>query len=609
MKSHRPHLGRHNAAFRAGQAAKPALVAALLVPLFFVSCRTFEEPEVTTTVYESVTRRISRAIDGPFPARAVPLINSSRDEIGPERASDLLSETVTRLRGRLIQAVADDDYRTAIAVRRSLDTLEVEGVDDEFDVSRLYLLFAEYLLSAGDDVAALSVFLRVPDKSSITGESLEAMGRIAVLQRNRYALMTVTEVLEARGEEIPEEFAAVLENAPTPTELLSGTATVWVDKGIRLEGGVGFPDRVIGSGFFVDPRGYLLTNYHVIESEVNPEYEGYSRLFIRLPDNPEERVPARVVGYDRVFDLAMIKAEIEPNYVFSLSDVRSLDVGTRIFALGSPGGLENTITSGIISAVGRRFLQMGDAMQVDVPINPGNSGGPLVDEDGRLVGVVFAGIEQFEGINFAIPSHWIRRFVAELFHDREVVHPWMGISVYETDGGLETAFVSPASPAAEAGIEQGDIVLSIAKQEVSKIGDAQDVLLGEFEGTLVAVKVRRGGEELRLLVALGSRPFDPVSAALRRLRPPALFPVLFGMQVDEVDPGPFQPEFSISRIYRGQAADETGLSEGDPFVVQRWLVDEENQIAAVQIVVRRRKAGFVERGIQLAAFLERDNFL
>ena len=603
------HL-RHRAHTRGRRFTAQRLLLALVVaPLLLAACRTFEEPEITTTVQDTVAERITHALESPFPARAVPLINSSREQIGGERASDLLLDTVRRLQGRLVEAVAEDDYRRAIAVRRSLDTLEVDDGEGDFDVSRLYLLFSEYLLSNNDDVAALSMFLRVPDKSSITDESLAEMGRIAVSQRNRYALGVVTEILEDRGMEVPDKFASVLETAPTPAELLSGTATVYVDKGIRLEGGVGFPDRVIGSGFFVDPRGYLITNYHVIESEVNPEYEGYSRLFIRLPDNPEERVPARVVGYDRVFDLAMVKAEIEPDYVFSLTDVRTLDVGTRIFALGSPGGLENTITSGIISAVGRRFLQMGDAMQVDVPINPGNSGGPLVDEDGRLVGVVFAGIEQFEGINFAIPSHWIRRFVAELFRDREVIHPWMGVAVYETDLGLETAFVAPTSPAEEAGIQQGDIVLSIAGREVSTIGDAQDVLLGEFEGTLLPVRVRRGGEEKSLLVALGSRPFDPVSRALRRLRPPALFPVLFGMEVEDVDPVPFQPEFSISRIYPGQAADETGLSEGDPFVVQRWLVDEQSRIAAVQIIVRRRKAGFVERGIQLAAFLERDNFL
>ncbi len=111
--------------------------------------------------------------------------------------------------------------------------------------------------------------------------------------------------------------------------MLKGTATIWVNRGVKIEKGVGYPDRVIGSGFFIDPRGYLLTNHHVIASEVDPAYEGFSRLFLRLSDDPTARIPAKVVGWDPVLDLALVKVEIVPGYVFSGSSSVAVEPGDR----------------------------------------------------------------------------------------------------------------------------------------------------------------------------------------------------------------------------------------------------------------------------------------
>lgn len=583
--------------------------AVILVTVFVASCVTFNEPVDPPTLEESIRQRIETAILSPFPARAVPMIDSASAELSDADRAGLRDRATTALAGRLVEALAEDEYRSAIASLRSLLFLGEGDRAPDIGLAEAYTLFADYLLGQDHSTAALAVFLKTPEIESLATTTLVRYGDLAVDHGNRHALETIVALLEDRDADVPQDYLELLENRPAPVDLLSGTATIWVDRGIRLEGGLGFPDRVIGSGFFVDPRGYLITNYHVIESEVDPEYEGFSRLYIRLPARPEQRIPARVIGYDRIFDLALIKAEISAPNLVPLSDVRSLEVGSRIFAIGSPGGLENTLTSGIISAVGRRFLQLGDAMQVDVPVNPGNSGGPLIDEQGRLAGVVFAGIEQFEGVNFAIPSHWIRHFVAELFQEGEVVHAWMGVAAYEVDGALEVAYVAVDSPAAHAGLRVGDRILSIDGRETAKIGDAQDILLGHYVGTLVPLRISREGAQLDRAVALDPRPFSPVEEALRQVRPPELFPVLFGMNVRETDSGPFLPEFVVTRIFAGEIADETGLSVDDPFTVQRWIVDDEADVAAVQIVVRRRKAGFVERGIQLAAFLEQDNFL
>jgi S1-C subfamily serine protease len=366
---------------------------------------------------------------------------------------------------------------------------------------------------------------------------------------------------------------------------------------------------VIGSGFFIDPRGYLITNHHVIASEVDPEYEGYSRLYVRLPSDPDERIPARVVGYDRVFDIALLKVEIEAPYVLSLTDIRALEPGLRIVAIGSPGGLENTITSGIISATGRRFLQMGDAMQMDVPINPGSSGGPLLDERGNLVGVVFAGIEQFEGVNFAIPSFWIHGFLPDLYGEGEVTHPWIGTSVVVAERGLEVVYVAPGSPAVAAGLQPGDVITGIGPWEVDQIGAAQRVILTLDPGSLVSVRWTRGEQELETLVALARRPYSPLEEALQDdIRDP-VYAVLFGMQVSRLGESSVLRRYTVDRVYRGSIADETGITEGDTFTEREFDVDDELRIAFLRIVVKKRTQGFMQTGIQLPAYIETDTFL
>ena len=162
----------------------------------------------------------------------------------------------------------------------------------------------------------------------------------------------------------------------TVRKMMKGTVTVWVDRGMTIEKGLGRADRMIGSGFFIDANGYLITNYHVIQSEVDPEYEGFSRVYIKRAENPTVRIPAKVVGWDTTFDLALLKTEINPEMYFQLGSSEDLNIGSRIYAIGSPAGLEQTLTSGIVSAQNRRLLSLGSVLQIDAPVNHGSSGGP-----------------------------------------------------------------------------------------------------------------------------------------------------------------------------------------------------------------------------------------
>ena len=169
------------------------------------------------------------------------------------------------------------------------------------------------------------------------------------------------------------------------SDMIKGTVTVFVDKGIKIQRGIGYADAVLGSGFFISKDGYIVTNHHVIADMVDKKYEGFSRLYIKLAEDPDTRVPAKVVGYDKTLDLALLKTEIDAPYVFALGSSSDLSVGDKVYAIGSPLGLEKTLTSGIISSTDRQLFTAGTVFQVDAAINSGNSGGPLIDEKGRVV--------------------------------------------------------------------------------------------------------------------------------------------------------------------------------------------------------------------------------
>ena len=276
------------------------------------------------------------------------------------------------------------------------------------------------------------------------------------------------------------------------SRMIKGTVTVWVDRGLRIENGVGYADRVIGSGFFIDSRGYFITNYHVIESEVDPKYEGYSRLYIKLPSDPTTRIPAKVIGWDPVLDLALVKTEIDPPAVFQLGSSEDLKVGNRIYAIGSPAGLEQTLTAGIVSAQKRRLLSLGDVLQIDAPINHGNSGGPIVDEAGRVQAVVFAGIESFEGLNFAIPVELLRIILPSLYAGGKVTHPWLGAWGKTTalpgsaeNAGVTVVYSVPGSPCEIAGIPEGTVIQAVNGKPVKTLEELQYCLIREEPRTIV----------------------------------------------------------------------------------------------------------------------------
>ncbi len=528
-------------------------------------------------------------------------------------ASDLDSvaaKAVDSLSAALKKAVESKSYEEALRLLDSAQALGKAEIAGNVNRKSLLESLAASQDSSGDQVLALLTRMRILSSGEPSESDFNAALTTAESLDNRAAVRSLAASMKTRGLALPAAAAELTNTTPSFPKMITGTVTILVNRGIRVENGVGYPDRVIGSGFFIDKRGYILTNHHVIESEVDPKYEGYSRLYVRLSESPAgERIPAKVVGYDKIFDLALIKVEVTPEYTFGGSFDQAVAPGDRIFAIGSPAGLEKTITAGIISAMGRRLLQVGDSMQVDVPLNPGNSGGPLLDDKGDLIGICFAGLQQFSGLNFAIPYKWVEKALPALYRGGQAIHSWLGMAAAETDKGLEVVYTVPDEPAALAGLRTGDILEAVDGVSYTKLQDAQEAILRHTPPSLVHVTIRRGESRIQALVCLTQRPDGPIEVSLKRdARDNVLYP-LFGMQIEKTGSFFWRDNYVVRRVTKGSVADESGISVDDPLAIQDWRVDTDKGYALLQVVIKKKRAGFLESAIQIASYLDTENFL
>jgi S1-C subfamily serine protease len=274
-----------------------------------------------------------------------------------------------------------------------------------------------------------------------------------------------------------------------------------------------------GSGCVLDVDGHVLTNYHVIESA--------ERLEVSLPDRTKYR--AQLVGADRQNDLAVIRLVDAPKerlHPISLGDSNALKVGQKVLAIGNPLGLQNTLTVGIVSSLGRRIrTESGDlvdnVIQTDAAINPGNSGGPLLNTAGEMIGInssIFTIGGGNIGIGFAIPANTIRRVVTELIREGRVLRPWFGIEGYTLDESLASSLDLPVqhgilvvrvyrgSSADSAGIRGYDKIARLYNERIYLGGDIITEIDGHPVGSL---------DELRLLME-SKRPGDTVQVTIYR---------------------------------------------------------------------------------------------
>ena len=549
---------------------------------------------------KSAIEQIDSLLEEGRPAEALQLIYYRQDGADNGGLAEREEKAYQDLNKLLEEAVAAKDYRKALSCIDSLETVGQESLfAGKYEGLKMGYLrnLLEFEKSGG---AAALVTRGFIDLESLSSDELVYMEERFLKGENRRPLFMVSEELNRRGENPAEESLEFLNRKVGMENLLEGTVTVWVDRGLKVEKGVGQLDRSIGSGFFIDKNGYILTNYHVISSEVDPEYQGYSRLYIKLSDDRGEKIPARVVGWDRHFDIALLKTEIEAPFVFSFASDDEFELGEKIFAIGSPGGLNNTITSGTVSALKRPLQTMGETIQIDVPINPGNSGGPLMNSDSEVTGIVFAGIEDFEGVNFAINGSYVKTLLPALYEGGEIRHAWTGIGGYHGYKVLETLYVMPESPAERAGMGRGDRILSVNGISVDRAQDVRDIILDKMPGTLIQLQWESDGEERQSYISLAPRPDIPLKEAARVDVRESLIPPIFGMVLSSVG----KNQYTVEKVYTGGAADEASISANDVILLKKWFVNDKDGFFLIQFNFKGVKAGYLESSVQMGAGME-----
>jgi len=328
--------------------------------------------------------------------------------------------------------------------------------------------------------------------------------------------------------------------------------------------------RAAGSGVLVDGRGYILTNDHVVENA--------SEIEVRLSD--DRKFKATLVGRDARTDLAVLKIENAGGVlpVAELGDSDKIRVGQWAIAIGNPFGLDRTVTAGIISATGRTHVGVATYeafIQTDASINPGNSGGPLLNLDGRVVGINTAIVSSGQGIGFAIPINMARDIMTQLINRGRVVRGWLGVVIQDLtpelaagfgvkeDAGVLVAEVMKDGPAAGGGLKSGDVVVSFAGSAIRDVPDLQKRVAAVEPGRPTPLIVMRDGKSVSLTVKIGEQPPDESAADT----PPD---EVLGLSVEPLTPETARENrltarsgLLVTEVAPGSAGAAAGIKAGD----------------------------------------------
>ncbi|MGD2187694.1 MAG: Do family serine endopeptidase [Desulfobacterales bacterium] len=369
-----------------------------------------------------------------------------------------------------------------------------------------------------------------------------------------------------------------------------------------------FKRRSLGSGFIIDEEGYVVTNNHVIENA--------DKIQVVLKN--KKVYEAKIIGRDTNTDIALIKIQSDDNFEFvRLGDSDALKIGQWVVAIGNPFGLENTVTAGIVSAKGR-IIESGpydDFIQTDASINPGNSGGPLLNMDGKVVGIntiIFAG---GRGIGFAIPANMAKNVVAQLKESGKVTRGWFGVSIkdvpndlaeyfdIEDNRGALVAEVVPGDPADTAGIRPKDIIVEVNGQKVEDSRELLRLVAALNVGETVEVKVLRNGNLENFQVEVAKR--DDTERTAKKA-PPKADPEL-GIQVADLSSDAAR-QFDVTDhegviligIKSGSRSEYSGLRIGD-------VIKGVNRVEIKNVGDYKRTIDEVKSGESIAFLIKRQN--
>jgi serine protease Do len=344
--------------------------------------------------------------------------------------------------------------------------------------------------------------------------------------------------------------------------------------------------RSLGSGVIVSPDGYILTNHHVVRDA--------DEIKVLLPDRRE--FVGKVIGNDPKTDIAVIKINASDLPTIRWGDSDKLKVGEIVLAIGNPYGLNQTVTMGIVSAVGRAdvgIAEYEDFIQTDAAINPGNSGGALVNTRGELVGIntaIFSTSGGYQGIGFAIPSNMARAVMESLIKKGKVIRGWLGVMIQpithelakqfqlKEERGALVADVIEDSPAEKAGIMRGDVIIEFNDKKVDEPYTLRNIVANTPPGEMVEVKVIRNGEVKTFTVTIGELPSEAQKA------PPTVYKnALRGVSVQNLTPELYR-QLNLPEKIRGVVVTEVeGGSPAETKLIPGDVILEINRKAVANV--------------------------
>ncbi|NIZ18791.1 S1C family serine protease [Entomospira culicis] len=537
-----------------------------------------------------------------------------RDPVGYYELSWVQRDTDTR--SEVIPALTNLMNQSASALEKlqyAMSLHSLAAIDDRA-LTQAYYVYARELITEGKVGVALAMIGDGGlDVNYLTNDQLKFFLDTA----NQHRLMHTTRRLIQEGgrrQVVASQDARWVNQNRRPHEWLDAVGTVSVDGGFVIDRGSVRRAGGSGSGFFIDRNGYFITNFHVIEMAVEGDRKHLVNLSVVI-DTKGVRAPAKVIGYTKDADLALLKVEYEPDFAFDIATyANNVEAGQRIYALGSPLGLFNSnISTGVITNTERvlEFIAstpLGNIIQIDAAVNPGNSGGPLVNDDGIVVGVVYSGLLQFSGINFALPADLVRVMLPKMILQdapdtpKLAVVPYADLAAFDGNRVLELQYVGLRSQAIKSGVENFGVVERVNNQSVKSVADMQIQFARRYPNTIATL--RQGGKNIPIV--LKSRPKYPGWHALLRDQDIALFPAFYGAQVKAS--GQY---LLITRVYMRSSMEDIGFEENDSIVINGpFKRNVPDHLYALNVRARMAKVGGLEfAGMLLVADLRGFNWV
>lgn len=264
----------------------------------------------------------------------------------------------------------------------------------------------------------------------------------------------------------------------------------------------------LGSGVIIDKKGYVLTNYHVVRRAVS--------ILVALDDG--RRIKAKIVGVDQEIDLAVLHINLPNLHPATLGNSDNVQVGDIVLAIGNPFGLGQTVTQGIVSAMGRSTIginQLEDYIQTDAAINPGNSGGALIKTNGKVIGIntgIYSRSGGYQGVGFAIPINVALNVMQQIIKTGSVKRGWLGVNIHTvaSSSGVVIMALLPNSPAEKAGLKVGDVITYLNNQRIRTARGFLNYIAQRKPGSKVVIVYTRDHQTFRLEIKLGTRPPQPL---------------------------------------------------------------------------------------------------